>query len=91
MKFKLDDFIDAFVHILNAIASSTMAQKAPKPDSGSKEKPVSHKNITDTVSITKAGKKDDTSKLGYEVPGTDCPCKCGCDELNVTFKVHEKH
>lgn len=67
-----------------------MAQKAHKPDSGSKDKPVSHKSNKDTASITKTDKKDATSKLDFEVPGTDCPCKCGCDELNITFKVHEK-
>lgn len=68
-----------------------MAQKAPKPDFAPKKISVSRKSKADTTSSTKTDKKDDTSKLGYEVSGTDCPCKCGCDELNITFKVHEKH
>ncbi|CCT74339.1 uncharacterized protein FFUJ_10387 [Fusarium fujikuroi IMI 58289] len=46
-----------------------MAQKAPK------EKPVSQKGKTDTISTTKTDKKGDTSKSCYEVPEIDCPSK----------------
>jgi len=90
LAFDLDDVTEPFVQIPNKMTSSTMAQKAPKPDPPAKEKPVSQKSKTNTTSTIKADNKGNTPKVGLGMPGVSCPCNCGCDELNITFTVHKK-